>query len=91
MARRRQSALTRTAVSGSCFVRVTGLDAADRQELLDVLSAAIARGGEFVRRRAEVVDAGFVKMWTEMGGAARFDRRRHWWAEQRDGFSTALH
>jgi hypothetical protein len=68
-----------------------GLDAADRQELLGVLSAAIARGGEFVRRRAEAGDAGFVEMWTEMGGAARFDRRRRWWAEERDGFSKALH
>jgi hypothetical protein len=70
---------------------VYGLDAANRQELLDVLSAAIARGGEFVRRRAEAGDTGFVKMWTEMGGVTRFDRRRRWWAEQRDGFSTALH
>jgi hypothetical protein len=25
-----------------------------------------------------------------MGGAERFDRRRAWWAEQRDAFAAAL-
>jgi hypothetical protein len=66
------------------------LDADGRRQLLAALSNAIARGGEFVRRRVEAGDAGFVKMWNDMGGAERFDRRRRWWAGQQDGFARAL-
>jgi hypothetical protein len=28
--------------------------------------------------------------WEQMGGQARFDRRRAWWAEQRPRFDAAL-
>jgi hypothetical protein len=67
-----------------------GLDASDRHELLDVLSGTIDRGGEFVRRRVEAGDANFTKMWDEMGGMARFDRRRRWWAADRHRFADAM-
>ena len=67
-----------------------GLDAPARRELLEVLSASIARGGEFVRRRVEAGDPNFVRMWDEMGGAARFDRRREWFNERREQFVNAL-
>ncbi len=67
-----------------------GLDARGRAELLDNLSASIARGGEFVRRRVEAGDPNFVRMWNEMGGAARFDRRREWFNAEREQFVNAL-
>src|SRR5690606_25920688 len=67
-----------------------GLDAAGRAELLTTLDDPIALGGEFVRRRVELGDPGFVAMWNEMGGMERFDRRRHWWADHRDRFADAL-
>jgi hypothetical protein len=67
-----------------------GLDRAGRGQLFDSLDQSIAWGGEFVRRRVEAGDAAFVEMWESMGGMARFDRRRSWWAEARDDFATAL-
>lgn len=67
-----------------------GLGAAERTELLQLLTASIARGGEFVRRRAEAGQPGFVRMWAEMGGMERFDRRRAWWADASERFASAL-
>jgi hypothetical protein len=67
-----------------------GLDAVDRAEFLRVLDVSIKRGGEFVRRRVEAGDANFIAMWNEMGGMERFDRRRRWWAGQRDQYEQAL-
>lgn len=67
-----------------------GLDHAARHELLAILSDSMARGGAFVRRRVEAGDPNFVKMWNDMGGMERFDRRRRWWAEHRDRFRAAL-
>ena len=68
----------------------TASTAAARRDLLAILSDSIERGGEFVRRRVDAGDPGFVKMWNDMGGAERFDRRRRWWAEHRDVFADAL-
>jgi hypothetical protein len=67
-----------------------GLDAGGREQLLDILSVSIARGGEFVRRRVEAGDPNFIRMWNDMGGAARFDRRREWFNAQREQFVNAL-
>jgi hypothetical protein len=67
-----------------------GLDGVGRQDLLEILTASMARAGEFVRRRVEAGDANFIKMWEDMGGQERFDRRRRWWAERHDVFSEAL-
>ncbi len=67
-----------------------GLDHPGRQQLLAALSKTIAGGGEFVRRRVQAGDRGFVQMWNEMGGAERFDRRRRWWDGQQDGFAKVL-
>jgi hypothetical protein len=69
---------------------VFGLDLAGRRRLLAALSDTIAGGGAFVRRRVQAGDPGFVKMWHEMGGAERFDRRQRWWAGQEDDFANAL-
>ena len=62
----------------------------DRSELLSILDRSIERGGEFVRRRVEAGDPGFVKMWEEMGGAERFDRRRRWWAAEKVHFEQSM-
>jgi hypothetical protein len=67
-----------------------GLNAEGRSEVLHSLDGSIARGGEFVRRRAEAGEPGFVKMWAEIGGMERFDRRRRWWAMVRSRFDAAL-
>ena len=69
---------------------VYGLGANERHELLGILSVSIAQGGEFVRRRVEIGDQNFVKMWNDMGGAERFDRRRRWWVESHQWFVNAL-
>jgi len=67
-----------------------GLETTERLELLRILGNSIDRGGEFVRRRVEAGEPGFVKMWEEMGGSERFDRRRRWWSEDGPNFATAL-
>jgi hypothetical protein len=66
------------------------LDQPGRGDLLAVLDDSIARGGELVRRRVEAGDPSFIAMWTDMGGAERFDRRRRWWADRRHDFERAL-
>jgi phosphotransferase family enzyme len=66
------------------------LGASGRGELLYLLTESIKRGGAFVRRRVESGDPNFIKMWTEMGGQERFDRRRRWWEEHRVEFERAL-
>jgi hypothetical protein len=65
-----------------------GLDATARQQLVEVVTDSITRGGEFVRRRAEAGDPNFIKMWNEMGGIERFNRRRRWWAAHHQDFAA---
>ena len=67
-----------------------GLGGAERGQLVDALAGTIARGGEFVRRHVEAGDPNFIKMWDDMGGMERFDRRRRWWAAHEDEFRAAL-
>ena len=67
-----------------------GLDRSGRAELLEALDGSIARGGAFVLRRVEAGDPNFIAMWESMGGMARFDLRRAWWADTRHEFETAL-
>lgn len=67
-----------------------GLAHHERIEVLEILDRSIEAGREFVRRRVEAGEPGFVKMWEEMGGGERFDRRRRWWAEERASFAAAL-
>ena len=63
---------------------------AGRDELFDALADGIAAGGEFVQRRVEAGDENFIEMWESMGGMARFDRRRAWFAAHADRFADAL-
>lgn len=67
-----------------------GMGAGERSDVLRFLAASIERGGEFVRRRVEAGDRGFVKMWEDMGGQERFDRRRRWWSDHAPAFGRAL-
>ena len=67
-----------------------GLTSPERGEFLAILSVSIARGGEFVRRRVEAGDPNFIRMWNDMGGMERFDRRRRWWSEHEKAFANAL-
>jgi hypothetical protein len=67
-----------------------GLDRAERGELLEILADSIARGADFLRRRIGAGDPNFIRMWNEMGGMNRFDRRRRWWVEHRAHFVNAL-
>ena len=64
--------------------------APDRSEFLAVMERGIARGGQFVLRRVEAGDPNFIEMWNQMGGMARYDRRRSWFAEHRDRLAEAL-
>ena len=61
-----------------------------RGELVQILAASIARGGEFVLRHVDAGEPGFVAMWQEMGGMARFDRRRAWFAQIRENLEPDL-
>lgn len=67
-----------------------GLDADQRLALIESLDWTMDHGGEFVRRRVEAEDAGFIKMWEETGGMERYDRRRRWWESDRDSFVVRL-
>jgi len=69
---------------------VYGLDLDQRREVVASLDRSIRHGGEFVRRHAEAGEPGFVAMWQEIGGMAGFDRRRDWWAQQRDTFVSVM-
>lgn len=68
-----------------------GLEERERSHVLDALDRSIDAAGEFVRRRVEAGEPGFVNMWEEMGGSERFERRKRWWTHERASFATALH
>ena len=67
-----------------------GLAIEERRDVIEALSNSMAKGGEFVRRRVEAGEPGFVEMWNQMGGGERFDRRRRWWASARPDFDHAM-
>jgi hypothetical protein len=67
-----------------------GLDAGERRQLVDIVSEGMALVGAFLRKRVEAGDPNFTKMWNELGGAERFERRLRWWVENRPRFEAAL-
>jgi len=69
---------------------VYGCTSSERREIIASLDYAIAHGGEFVQRHAAAGEPGFVEMWASIGGMARFDRRRDWWARCRDDFAGRM-
>lgn len=62
----------------------------DRTPLLDVLADGIRRGGEFLGRRLAEGNEAFRAMVESTGGLAKFDRRRAWFAANRDRFAAAI-
>ena len=67
-----------------------GLDGPERAVLVTILAGLVAQGGEFVRRRVEAGDPNFIRMWNDVGGLERFDRRRRWWAQHEQEFTAAM-
>jgi hypothetical protein len=67
-----------------------GLGPRARAELLVEVDAAVARGGEWIQRRADAGDPNFAVLMDFFGGMERFDRRRRWWADERVRFAAAL-
>ena len=62
----------------------------DRSGFLDVLAGGIERGGQFVHRKVAAGDPNFIKMWNDLGGMERFDRRRRWFNANRSRIAEAL-
>lgn len=67
-----------------------GLDTEERVTLIDSLDWTMENGGEFVRRKVEANEPGFMKMWEETGGMERYERRRRWWLDIREKFVSRL-
>lgn len=67
-----------------------GLGRWGRREFMEGVSASMAQGAEFVRRRVQRGDPAFTKVWNETGGEQRFERQQRWWNEHRARFAEAL-
>jgi aminoglycoside phosphotransferase (APT) family kinase protein len=61
-----------------------------REEFVRIIEQQMDSGGQFVRLRVERGEPAFVEMWERMGGEARYDRRRDWFALNRARFLEAL-
>lgn len=59
-------------------------------DLLDAVGEKIEQGGQFVLRHVQAGEPAFIQMWDEMGGMARYDRRRAWFAEHHDRLASVL-
>jgi hypothetical protein len=64
--------------------------APDRTPFLDALAEGVQRGGQFLQRRLDEGNEDFRRMVESSGGMAKFDRRRTWFAANRDRFAAAL-
>jgi hypothetical protein len=63
---------------------------AGREALVETIERGMANLGAFVRRRVEHGEPAFVEMWERMGGQARYERRRDWFARHREHFIESL-
>jgi aminoglycoside phosphotransferase (APT) family kinase protein len=61
-----------------------------RTEFLSVVADGIRRGGAFLQRRIDEGNQAFIAMVAATGGMAKFDRRRAWFAANRERFALAL-
>jgi hypothetical protein len=59
---------------------------ADRSELVGMIGKQLAAGRGFVERRVDGGDKAFTRMWNEMGGKKRYERRRRWFEQNRQRF-----
>ncbi len=62
----------------------------DRAKLVDAVERNIATGGGFLQRRIDRGEEAFLAMRDEMGGMARYDRRRTWFAANRARFLDSV-
>jgi aminoglycoside phosphotransferase (APT) family kinase protein len=62
----------------------------DRNAFLDAVAEGVARGGQFLQRRLDEGNDSFIQMVAESGGMAKFDRRREWFAANRQRFADSL-
>jgi hypothetical protein len=69
---------------------IYGLGDTGRVQMLDHLDRSMQRGGEFVQRRAEAGDRNFIRIFDEIGGMERYDRRRRWWEANRVDYADAM-
>jgi hypothetical protein len=67
-----------------------GLDRAGRGELLEAMDDAIDRVEVAARRSFAGGDPKAAAMLNRTGGIAKYDRRRRWWADHHDQFTSAL-
>ena len=56
----------------------------ERAGLVDAIEGNAASGGVFLQRRIDRGEKAFLAMRDEMGGMARYDRRRAWFAANRE-------
>ncbi len=56
----------------------------DRAGLVDAIERNVASGGVFLQRRIDRGEKAFLAMRDEMGGMARYERRRAWFAANRE-------
>ena len=61
-----------------------------RSEFLDALTDGVQRGGQFLQRRLDDGNEAFRQMVEATGGMVKFDRRRAWFATNRERFADAL-
>ena len=64
--------------------------APERAGLVDAVELNVASGGEFLQRRIDRGESSFLAMRDEMGGMVRYDRRRAWFAANRERFVESL-
>jgi hypothetical protein len=61
-----------------------------REALVNVLERNVAAGGAFLQRRIERGEKAFLAMRDQMGGMERYDRRRAWFAANRERFLESV-
>ncbi len=64
--------------------------APDRAGLVDAIERNVASGGVFLQRRIDRGEQAFLAMRDQMGGMARYDRRRAWFAAHRERFLASV-
>ncbi len=64
---------------------IYGLNGSGRAHMLAHLDRSVQRGGAFVQRRVEAGDPNFTRIFDEIGGMERYDRRRLWWKTSSGG------
>ncbi len=61
-----------------------------RSALVDAVEGNVLRGVAFLQRRIDRGEKAFIAMVEQMGGLARYDRRRAWFVENRGRFLDAV-